>query len=440
MKLIIEATKEMLFCAQRSSEWCVIDARSSDIYMGWKHGNEKAGHIPYAKFFSAQWLDTRWRESAKDYEVRLKIQMESQGIRPDKNIIVYDENALDAEIVLNYFSENGFDRLFYFNLNNWDGDLYKYPNRKLMMPMWMVNDIAQGRGEQYFPGCDIKIFEISWKEPSEHYLETHVPGAIHVDSNEFEIPPMWIMKEDDELIDFAMQYGVTPETVVIVYGNTRLNFGAAAKLAVVFRYLGIQQVYCMNGIIKNWLMEGYPTEAGNVKRQPCRIDKKRYILDRSHALHMKDVKEILNDPDKGKVIDIRNWKEYIGEESGYPYLDKAGRIPGTQWCYYPDHYMTPNVQMGNLEVMLKSWEKAKINLEKTMAFFCGSASWGAAACKTFANVAGFPNATIYEGGWCEWCVYPENPVETGIPEEYADYNPEEFHVSELITEESCHVM
>lgn len=86
---------------------------------------------------------------------------------------------------------------------------------------------------------------------------------------------------------------------------------------------------------------------------------------------MKDVKEILNDPDKGKVIDIRNWKEYIGEESGYPYLDKAGRIPGTQWCYYPDHYMTPNVQMGNLEVMLKSWEKAKINLEKTMAFFCG---------------------------------------------------------------------
>lgn len=34
MKLIIEATKEMLFCAQRSSEWCVIDARSSDTYMG----------------------------------------------------------------------------------------------------------------------------------------------------------------------------------------------------------------------------------------------------------------------------------------------------------------------------------------------------------------------------------------------------------------------
>ena len=35
--------------------------------MGWKHGNEKAGHIPYAKFFSAQWLDTRWRESCLLY-------------------------------------------------------------------------------------------------------------------------------------------------------------------------------------------------------------------------------------------------------------------------------------------------------------------------------------------------------------------------------------
>ena len=440
MKLIIEATKEMLFCAQRSSEWSIVDARSSDVYIGWKQNNEKAGHIPYAKFFSAQWLEDYWTESAPDYEVRLKIQMESQGINYDKNIIVYDENGRDAEKVLDYFSEKGFQRLFYFDLNNWDGDLYKYPNRKLVLPMWLVNDVVQGRGKQYFPGQDIKIFEVSWKEPSEQYLKAHIPGAVHVDSNEFEEAPMWIMKKNNELIDFARKYGVSPKTVVIVYGNTRLNFGAAAKLATVFRYLGIEQVYCMNGIIKNWIIEGYQTETGIVKTESCNIDSDCYVLDSAHTFHMSDVKEILNNPEKGTVVDIRSWKEYIGEDSGYPYLDKAGRIPGTVWCYYPDQYMTPNVQVGNLEVMLKHWEKAGIDLQKVMAFFCGSASWGAAACKIFANMAGFDKATIYEGGWCEWCAYTENPVETGIPKEYENYNPDEFHVSELISEESCHVM
>ena len=114
------------------------------------------------KFFRAV-VRHKVRESAKDYEVRLKIQMESQGIRPDKNIIVYDENALDAEIVLNTLVKMVLTDCFILILNNWDGDLYKYPNRKLMMPMWMVNDIAQGRGEQYFPGVILKYLKYHGK-------------------------------------------------------------------------------------------------------------------------------------------------------------------------------------------------------------------------------------------------------------------------------------
>ena len=61
MRLIIEATKEMIYCAQKNDEWCIIDARNSDAYIGWKRKGEIAGHIPYAKLFSAEWLDKEWR-------------------------------------------------------------------------------------------------------------------------------------------------------------------------------------------------------------------------------------------------------------------------------------------------------------------------------------------------------------------------------------------
>ena len=154
---------------------------------------------------------------------------------------------------------------------------------------------------------------------------------------------------------------------------------------------------------------------------------------------MEAIKELLADPLKGTVIDIRNWEEYIGEDSGYDYLDKAGRIPGTKWCYYPRMYISPTNQIGNLDVMLGVWEAAGIDLKRTMAFFCGSASWGASVLKTFANVAGFDNATIYEGGWCEWCDYPDNPIESGIPEAFKNYDPQRFSVL-LPKEGGCHVM
>ena len=155
---------------------------------------------------------------------------------------------------------------------------------------------------------------------------------------------------------------------------------------------------------------------------------------------MKETKELLENPEKGTVVDTRSWKCFIGEYSGYPYLDMAGRIPGTIWCQYPLNFMNPIDQVGNIDVMLDVLETKGIDIKKPTAFFCGSASWGAAINKTLANMAGFENATIYEGGWCEWCQDPENPYETGIPEEYKDYDPEHFQVSTMISGESCHVM
>ena len=118
MRVIVEATKEMIFCAQRSSEWCIVDARSSDAYIGWKHEEEIGGHIPYARLFSSEWLKARWRNSREDYETRLLLQLESQGISPGKNVIVYDESGKDAEVVCDYFGAVGIENLFYYNLNN----------------------------------------------------------------------------------------------------------------------------------------------------------------------------------------------------------------------------------------------------------------------------------------------------------------------------------
>ncbi len=439
MRLIIEATKEMIYCAQKSDEWCIVDARSSDAYIGWRREGEIGGHIPYAKLFAAEWLSPQWRRSREDYEALLKLELDSQSIIPGKNIIVYAEDEADAENVCDYLQSKGITKLFYYNLRDWDGDLFKYPNYRLMAPLWLVKDMLDGRVRDVFPIHDLKIFEISWKEPSKTYLDAHIPGAVHIDSNEFELAPLWTMFSDAALAKFARRNGITRETTVVTYSSSSGDFSAAAKLAVVLRYMGIENVMCMNGTLEGWLMNGYPTEKGQVEKKPCK-DKVEYSFERRHIYRMKRIKEFLDNPERGTVVDIRNWKEYTGEDSGYEYIDKAGRIPGTKWCYYPRMYVAPANQIGNLDVMLNMWEAAGIDLKKPVAFFCGSASWGASVLKTFADVAGLTDVAIYDGGWCEWCAYPENPVETGVPEELKAYDPEQFSVLQLSGEGGCHVM
>lgn len=440
MRLVIEATKEMIFGALRSSEWSIVDARNSDVYIGWKRDGEMGGHIPYAKLFSAEWLKEKWRDGSEGYEELLNLQLESQRISPDKKIIIYDENGVDAELVCDYLISKGFENIFFYNLKNWDGDLYKYPNHRLVAPTWLVKEMLDGNGEKYGISSNFKIFEISWKEPSQQYLEAHIPGAVHIDSNEFEIPPKWIMVDDEKLVEFAKQNGITPETTVVAYGNNGLNNDAAAKLATVLRYMGIKNVMCLNGTLQNWISAGYPTESGNVEKKPCEVEDEMFVFERKHAFHMKEAKELLENPEKGTVVDTRPWRCFIGEYSGYPYLDKAGRIPGTVWCQYPNRFQTPLNQVGNIDVMLNVLETKGIDINKPTAFFCGSASWGASLNKMLANIAGFEEATIYEGGWCEWCQHPENPCETGIPEEYKDYDPNCFQVSHMISEGGCHIM
>ncbi len=32
------------------------------------------------------------------------------------------------------------------------------------------------------------------------------------------------------------------------------------------------------------------------------------------------------------------------------------------------------------------------------------------------------NIAIFDGGWCQWQMDPDNPIETGVPEQYKEYD------------------
>lgn len=411
------ATKELQDKLSDDS-WVVVDTRINDAFNGWKLDEvERGGHIKGAVDFSANWLTV----DSKDKEKTLDKALETKGIEKDKNIVLYDANGKDAKEVANYLSEKGYKNLYTYNVADWAKDeslpMESYENYEMIVPATIVNDILDGKKPETFENSkNIKIVEASWGEESEAYSKGHVPTSVHINTDTVEPPPQWMLASDEELAKFANDYGFTKDDTVIVTGPDVM---ASYRVAVVLRYIGINDVRVLNGGNNAWTSAGYELEtksnkpvAGNdfgatIPANPDLIDTQA------------ELKEMLKDSNN-VLVDNRSWDEYIGKISGYSYHDKKGRIPGAVYGYAGtsattlEDYRNIDNTMRNAAEIKALWKDAEIDTNKHLMFMCGS-GWRAAEVLTYANVMGFDNTSLYSDGWIGWSNDTSNPTETGEP-------------------------
>jgi 3-mercaptopyruvate sulfurtransferase SseA len=411
------ATKELQDKLSDDS-WVVVDTRINDAFNGWKLDEvERGGHIKGAVDFSANWLTV----DSKDKEKTLDKALETKGIEKDKNIVLYDANGKDAKEVANYLSEKGYKNLYTYNVADWAKDeslpMESYENYEMIVPAIIVNDILDGNKPETFENSkNIKIVEASWGEESEAYSKGHVPTSVHINTDTVEPPPQWMLASDEDLAKFANDYGFTKDDTVIVTGPDVM---ASYRVAVVLRYIGINDVRVLNGGNNAWTSAGYELEtksnkpvAGNdfgatIPANPDLIDTQA------------ELKEMLKDSNN-VLVDNRSWDEYIGKISGYSYHDKKGRIPGAVYGYAGtsattlEDYRNIDNTMRNADEIKALWKDAGIDTNKHLMFMCGS-GWRAAEVLTYANVMGFDNTSLYSDGWIGWSNDTSNPTETGEP-------------------------
>lgn len=411
------ATKELQDKLSDDS-WVVVDTRINDAFNGWKLDEvERGGHIKGAVDFSANWLTV----DSKDKEKTLDKALETKGIEKDKNIVLYDANGIDAKEVANYLSEKGYKNLYTYNVADWAKDeslpMESYENYEMIVPATIVNDILDGKKPETFENSkNIKIVEASWGEESEAYSKGHVPTSVHINTDTVEPPPQWMLASDEDLAKFANDYGFTKDDTIIVTGPDVM---ASYRVAVVLRYIGINDVRVLNGGNDAWTSAGYELEtksnkpvAGNdfgatIPANPDLIDTQA------------ELKEMLKDSNN-VLVDNRSWDEYIGKISGYSYHDKKGRIPGAVYGYAGtsattlEDYRNIDNTMRNAGEIKALWKDAGIDTNKHLIFMCGS-GWRAAEVLTYTNVMGFENTSLYSDGWIGWSNDTSNPTETGEP-------------------------
>lgn len=411
----------------------IVDARNNNWFIGWQEqGLARGGHITGATDFSADWLDIPGATS------KLSTAIEDKQLLTAQELIIYDSNGRDAQRVAQYLFNQGARHIKLCDVKDWAIDpsrpMESYPNFHLVVPPQFIQAILNGqRPETLTDHNKVKFFEVSRGDGSTYYSKGHIPGSVHIDTNEVESIPAWrinsvdkvntylrLLNSDAQLLALAKKYGITADTTVIL-SSERQN--ATYRLAVILRYLGVKDVRVLNGGIDAYKRAGYALETASHQPQPVSefggpVPAQPQLID-----NLDKAKRILASQD-ALLVDIRIRDEFLGNKSGYRDLEETGRPKGivfhggSKGETPSDVFDYRNVDntVRNRDEVLAMWHAAGINPEqKHLSFMCGS-GWRTAEVLTYAQVYGFMNTSMYSDGWVEWSHDPHNnPIERGEP-------------------------
>lgn len=407
----LHLTTEELISYIGNDAYVIVDTRLSDAYNGWSLEEKNlGGHIEGAVDFSYNWLNKE--------ETLLKETLQIKGISPDKTVVLYDTNLEQIAAVNSFLSTQGFENILIFDLNNWSEDqpsLVSYENYKFIVPAVVVKDILDGKVPETFENAkNIKVIEASWGEEKTSYRNGHVPTAIHIDTDAVEPPPTWMLADDATLEQFALINGFESTDTIIVTGEEQM---AAYRVAVVLRYIGVEDVRVLNGGTQAWIDAGYELETSSIKAEA--VESFGAVIPGNADIieTMDELKVSLKSPEF-TLVDNRTYEEFIGEVSGYSYHDKAGRIPGAKFgyagfenAYSMSFFRNPDNTMRRPEEFIALWKSEGIDINTRLAFMCGS-GWRASEILYYADVYGLESITLYSDGWIGWS-NAGNPFEIG---------------------------
>ena len=254
------------------------------------------------------------------------------------------------------------------------------------------------------------------------YGEGHIPGAIYASIMEVEDATgdnvgAYNLLAAEEIRDYALSHGITKDTVVILYGP---DISGVARQAYGYIYMGVENVKILNGGLDAWTAAGYELETTENVGTPaadfgCAVP--------AHPEYWTSIEDAKTKPESDpnfKLVSIRSEPEWLGQTSGYGYMDKAGEPKGAVWGKGAQtagdvaDFTNEDGTVKDFAGVTAVWEGCDFTLDNHLAFYCGT-GWRATVPFLVLYQEGYDNISVFDGGWYQWLMDDSNAVQVGDP-------------------------
>jgi thiosulfate/3-mercaptopyruvate sulfurtransferase len=201
------------------------------------------------------------------------------------------------------------------------------------------------------------------------------------------------------------ELGISNSSKVVVYDDS--HGALAARAWWILRWLGLDEVYLLDGGFAHWLSRGLPATSRATVRRPASFiasPRQEVVLTTEELLADTGAIRQLN------LLDARDAMRFRGEHE--PIDPVAGHIPGTINLPFVD-FVHPNgtwLPLEDRQALLI--DALGSDRDVHWSVMCGS---GVTACHLSITglEAGFREPRLYVGSWSEWIRDSDRPIATG---------------------------
>ncbi|USX12387.1 rhodanese-like domain-containing protein [Oxalobacteraceae bacterium OTU3CAMAD1] len=278
--------------------------------------------------------------------------------------------------------------------------------RQLVAPAWLAM-LINGAQVEARPSANWRLLEVGCGGAA-LFEHAHIPGASYIDTGDFECEPLWNKVGDEVLLSLLLSHGVRHDITVILYGRNNL---AAARLAHLLLYAGVEDVRLLDGGFALWQAGGHICARGPVHRAAHHAIADFGVAFPVHPEYLigtSQARALVATTDAA-LVSIRSEAEFLGKVSGYSYIAARGDIPGARWgragvdgdVNSMSAYHLADGRMKPAAEIALQWQEHGIVEELLIGFYCGT-GWRASMAFFYAWLMGWPRISVYDGGWLEY--------------------------------------
>ena len=234
-------------------------------------------------------------------------------------------------------------------------------------------------------------------------LAQHIPGALRFDiDNEFSdsrAPHPHTLPDPQQFSEQVQTLGINNDSLIVVYDD--IGIFSAPRAWWMWRAMGHQQVFILNGGLPAWLSNGGATAIEHAAAKSRGDFQAHY--EAGWFVDITTVEQAVSKKNK-LVVDARNSDRFNSRIDEPRPGVRRGNIPGS--CNLPFEQVLHNGRYKSSAELQQQFQLHWQNIGQPLIFSCGS---GVTACidAVAALLAGVNNVSVYDGSWCEWAtVYP----------------------------------